>query len=505
MSFFGLEQPIITHLLATCPNLGYAAGVADAASIARNMQFVQEQTARIGDTESTKFGACFVFPHTDFFRIGDESGADAECQFNKSYWVVAVATSQKRDMETTTKGLASLVRQANSVLVVQVLDAMRVFRWTALNDGRAGMRTVRRVNVSGLPGVSVTDTVGGYVTLLCFEADLVGSYGSAPQPGVAYPITGTQGPPGPQGPQGLTGATGAQGPQGVQGPPGTGGGGGASTVRSGAGVPSAALGADGDFYIDTTANAIYGPKTVGAWGASTSIVGPVGPSGATGATGAMGAAGAAGPQGIQGAAGNAGATGATGAAGTTGAQGPQGLVGATGAQGLQGVAGPVGSQGAQGIQGVAGTNGTNGADGKTVRSGAGVPGAGLGVDGDFYINTAANTIYGPKSAGSWGAATSLVGPPGLGGGAATIYEATVDFGANPVSAKSFTIAQVGATIGQKVLMSVSGNMPGGLAIDELEMDPISCVARVEAADQITALLSTNHVVRGQRNVLYQLG
>jgi hypothetical protein len=40
----------------------------------------------------------------------------------------------------------------------------------------------------------------------------------------------------------------------------------------------------------------------------------------------------------------------------------------------------------------------------------------LGVDGDFYVNTSANTIYGPKTAGAWGAAVSLVGPAGPTGG-----------------------------------------------------------------------------------------
>jgi hypothetical protein len=47
-----------------------------------------------------------------------------------------------------------------------------------------------------------------------------------------------------------------------------------------------------------------------------------------------------------------------------------------------------------------------------VRSGAGAPAAGLGVVGDFYIDTTAEAIYGPKTAGGWGAATSLIGPPG---------------------------------------------------------------------------------------------
>jgi hypothetical protein len=57
--------------------------------------------------------------------------------------------------------------------------------------------------------------------------------------------------------------------------------------------------------------------------------------------------------------------------------------------------------------------GPTGAAGNTIRHGSGAPGAGLGVNGDFYINIAdpdALIIYGPKVAGAWG-----VGVP-LGGG-----------------------------------------------------------------------------------------
>lgn len=64
------------------------------------------------------------------------------------------------------------------------------------------------------------------------------------------------------------------------------------------------------------------------------------------------------------------------------------------------------------VVGFNGNNGTNGLDGKTVRSGSGVPSAGLGVDGDFYINVAAWTIYGPKASGAWGSPTSIIGPAG---------------------------------------------------------------------------------------------
>lgn len=73
-----------------------------------------------------------------------------------------------------------------------------------------------------------------------------------------------------------------------------GGGGTGNTVLHGSGAPSGGTGSDGDFYIDTTAHAIYGPKASGAWGSSTSLVGPTGATGAPGATGATGATGPAG-------------------------------------------------------------------------------------------------------------------------------------------------------------------------------------------------------------------
>lgn len=65
------------------------------------------------------------------------------------------------------------------------------------------------------------------------------------------------------------------------------------------------------------------------------------------------------------------------------------------------------SYGPQGIQGIAGN---------TVLSGTGAPGAGLGVNGDFYINRTNWDLYGPKTAGAWSLATSLIGPNGPGTG-----------------------------------------------------------------------------------------
>jgi len=68
-----------------------------------------------------------------------------------------------------------------------------------------------------------------------------------------------------------------------------------------------------------------------------------------------------------------------------------------------------------GTPGPPGAPGAPGAAGNTVLNGVGVPGGGTGVDGDFYLDTATTTIYGPKTAGVWGAGTSLIGPPGVPG------------------------------------------------------------------------------------------
>jgi hypothetical protein len=80
-----------------------------------------------------------------------------------------------------------------------------------------------------------------------------------------------------------------------------------------------------------------------------------------------------------------------------------------GPQGVQGIQGETGAQGPQGVQG---PQGEPGADGLTILNGTTAPASGLGVDGDFYVRTSNWTIYGPKAAGAWPAAQSLVGPAG---------------------------------------------------------------------------------------------
>jgi hypothetical protein len=126
--------------------------------------------------------------------------------------------------------------------------------------------------------------------------------------------------------------------QGPAGPPGSGGGigsGSGSAWYQGSGAPTAGLGADGDFYLNTANGDVY-QKTSGSWGAAAGNI--AGPQGATGATGAQGA------QGTQGPAGPAGAAGLQGAPGPQGPQGDDGPQGATGPQGPQGDPGPLAAE-----------------------------------------------------------------------------------------------------------------------------------------------------------------
>ena len=158
-----------------------------------------------------------------------------------------------------------------------------------------------------------------------------------------------------------------------------------NTVLSGTINPATTIGANGDFYINTANRTMYGPKTAGAWGNATTLVGPQG---------------------------------AKGDKGSTGPQGPQGQVGVTGPTGATGAKGDTGANGITGPQGPVGAKGDAGLSGRTILSGAIVPAKTLGADGDFYLNTANRTMYGPKTAGAWGNATTLVGaqgPQGLAG------------------------------------------------------------------------------------------
>ena len=190
--------------------------------------------------------------------------------------------------------------------------------------------------------------------------------------------------------------------------------------RYGATAPSTALGNIGDFYLNTATGDVHYKSAATTWTLTGNIKGPQGNAGATGPQGPAGVAGATGLTGPQGPAGATGLQGPAGVAGATGLTGPQGPAGATGPQGPAGVAGATGLTGLQGPAGAAGPQGLAGTNGNGVLNGASAPTNNQGVDGDFYVNTTTNTLYGPKANGTWPTGVSLVGPQGPAGVAGAI-------------------------------------------------------------------------------------
>lgn len=213
------------------------------------------------------------------------------------------------------------------------------------------------------------------------------------------------------------------------------------TVLNGEGIPDVGVGVEGDFYIDILTWYIYGPKTT-VWGEGTSLIGPAGADGQDGAEGPEGPQGPAGADGAPGAPGTDGQDGADGAPGQdgrsvlSGSEAPTEVLGdegdfyidtttweiygpkfgtdwglPTNLIGPQGLPGADGAQGLPGEDGAPGQDGADGVDGKTILTGT-IPPTTEGVEGDFYIDTVAWEIYGPKTSGSWGEGTSLIGPQG---------------------------------------------------------------------------------------------
>jgi hypothetical protein len=203
--------------------------------------------------------------------------------------------------------------------------------------------------------------------------------------------------------------------------------GGGKVLLNGTTDPQSNIGTSSDFYINTTNNKLFGPKTATGWPATG--VSLVGPQGLIGNTGAIGATGATGPQGIQGLTGATGATGVQGIQGFTGATGPQGIqglqglngaVGATGPQGPVGLTGAIGATGPQGLQGIAGTNGTNGINGIDGIQGPAGPQGLQGIAGTTGPQgliglTGATGVTGAQGIQGLPGATGAQGPIGLTG------------------------------------------------------------------------------------------
>lgn len=174
-------------------------------------------------------------------------------------------------------------------------------------------------------------------------------------------------------------------------------------LLSGTEPPVSTVGSDGAFFLDYKSGRLYGPKAGGAWPtASLSLMGPAGPVGPAGAPGTGGTS-----PGLH--------SGTTTPAHTLGLDGDfyinlssKILYGpkASGAWPTIGIS-------IVGSLGPAGPTGPAGAPGASLIGGAGTPNNSIGADGDFYIDTVARELIGPKVSGVWPVTgTSLVGPTG---------------------------------------------------------------------------------------------
>ena len=216
-------------------------------------------------------------------------------------------------------------------------------------------------------------------------------------------------------------------------------------VRSGSDEPADSLGNNGDWYIDSTSHVLYGPKASNTWPTpGTNLVGPQG------------------QQGIQGE-GSATVTIGTTSLGSTSTDVsvtnsgssteavlnftiPRGETGTDGTDGktiLNGSGTPSGGNNGDfwidtntnklygpkandtwDTSSFVSLVGADGTDGKSVLNGSGVPQSTDGVDGDFWLETTNTRLYGPKSNGAWSSYVSLIGSGGGGGGISNVVEDT---------------------------------------------------------------------------------
>jgi hypothetical protein len=109
------------------------------------------------------------------------------------------------------------------------------------------------MTVHGPDDVLLGDTLLGDIELDIVASSAQVTIDLVPEVGaqIDLNIPAVAGPPGPTGPQG---------------PPGGGSGsGGGTTILSGVAAPTADIGVNGDFYLDTDDHTLYGPKSGTSW------------------------------------------------------------------------------------------------------------------------------------------------------------------------------------------------------------------------------------------------
>lgn len=235
-------------------------------------QFRIGSDARIIQTvdSNTQITCIEAWPTT---ASGQTYAIDRWSQGHSAPGTLALRTSQLLE----SLGTSYAMQSPTSVEIAAGLKTFDVVTGVPLLPGAVLIASSRANLANTMSGV-VTSYVGSTLTL-----DVTVTSGSGTYADWNINIAGNVGPQGPDGRSLLNGT-----------------------------VDPTTEGDDGDFYINTSANTIFGPKASGSWPSGVSLVGPTGPTGATGDTGPTGATGA------------TGSTGATGAAGADGANGARG-------------------------------------------------------------------------------------------------------------------------------------------------------------------------------------
>ena len=192
-----------------------------------------------------------------------------------------------------------------------------------------------------------------------------------------------------------------------------------SVWYEGAGVPANGLGIDGDFYLNTSNGNVY-RKASGIWGLPiANLTGPAGAPGTPGIPGTPGTPGTPGSVWYEGANAPGGGLGIVGDFYLDTSTGDvyQKTGGGWGSP-IANLTGPAGAPGTPGIPGIPGTPGT---PGSVWYEGTNAPGGGLGIVGDFYLDTSTGDVY-QKTGGGWGSPiANLTGPAGAPGSPGSVW------------------------------------------------------------------------------------
>lgn len=154
-----------------------------------------------------------------------------------------------------------------------------------------------------------------------------------------------------------------------------------------------------------------------------------------------------------------------------------------------------GNDGNDGADGLDGADGQDGADANTILTGTVNPTT-EGVNGDLYYNTVTQTLFGPKTAGVWGAGTVLKGADGIDGidgvdGIDGNDGVTGDAGADGTNAYLY-VAYADNALGSGYILVSSNDSTALLAAFDSGKDWIAMlVSDTPIGDSITASNFTN--------------